>query len=417
MGKTLPQFQAEIARLEATHGPLLGSSPDPKTAQVTEENYGEKTTRPNVSPTYVYVFQDGTELRAVGSGGDPYSSSAESYEIVSVDETKGATSAKPSVVTGASTSERYIPVMDASGKVEFVENKNYQPTGGGPTTLNTNTSDRFILTRMPDGSLKQEDNPNYRAPAAPQGPAFSSTAGGMAYASGLRKGEAEFEAGLARERDKAQAEQRMAEYESQQRILRDQLIEDIRLGVKTTAQGKAELDAWAAMNAADYQNHARRVLDIEEYNRKLPQMQAQEDRAARSEQRAGQSEKVKALTGQAEAGRGFIDSLTKSGVKADANVFAAAYNPYNTIWAILNEAPASGPKLEAMAAPEAPTPRPMPNIVPPSLAAPAAPGAVPTAPPAPYGGDAGAQAAFEAEYPGQDAEEIWRQQRAANGGR
>ncbi len=76
----------------------------------------------------------------------------------------------PSISTSARLLPNYNPDASLNG-YEWLENPNYVPPGGsGPNTLNTNTSDRYILTRMPDGSLKQEPNPNYVPPREPQAP-------------------------------------------------------------------------------------------------------------------------------------------------------------------------------------------------------------------------------------------------------
>lgn len=444
MGKTVAQFQMEIARLEAIHGPMLGATPDPKTTQVTTDYRGEKTTDPNKTPVYVYTFRDGTELRAIGSGGDPGSSVADSYDVVSIDEKKveaagGALHYGTDPATGAATvydpatgQTKPIsagkPVVPAAPDIQIINGNAYKVEPNGNMTL------------VQDKTL----TPGYQPPAAPQGPAYSGTEQGIRLASDLAiardtigsdqdlsrsllvQGQA---ADLQMIRDKAQADQRTADAlaQSEQAMaakvaerdaLRADLIWKLQNGVIVTPEADAALKQWDAMNTADYQSHAKRVLDIEDYNRNLPQLQAQEDRAARTEQRAGQQDKVSALKGQADAGMSAADRMVKLGVSPSDASLRMAYDPYPRMWAILNEKPAAGPQLQTQVAPAAPTPRPMPNIVPPFLqVAPAAPGAAITAPPAPYGGDANAQAAFEGQYPGQDAEEIWRQQRAANGGR
>lgn len=262
------------------------------------------------------------------------------------------------------------------------------------------TTARQIWGKQPNGAMGWVENPNY---VAPQGPAYSTTAGGMA-----QKQQYDLE------EDAAQSKLKMQEYEAQLEAQRQAHIQAILEGRETLPVAKELLDQWTAQNTADYQAHAKRVLDIEEYNRKLPQLQAQEDRAARADQRATNEPKIAALEKMGAQGKAFIDSLTNAGVGASEATFQAAYNPYESLWRILNEEPAQGPRLTPQEAPPAFTPRPMPAL--PGMA-PAAPGAAPVAPAAPYGGDPNAQAAFEGQYPaseGYDPQAIWREQDARN---
>lgn len=54
-----------------------------------------------------------------------------------------------------------------------------------PTTVQTNTTDQYIVTRQPDGSLKQEVNPNYQAPTGAITKSLQDYNDALAYVKGL----------------------------------------------------------------------------------------------------------------------------------------------------------------------------------------------------------------------------------------
>jgi hypothetical protein len=108
----------------------------------------------NPTPQYRLTFGDGTEI----------TTRTEANDQVSVLDWG---TAGPKKATAAGEAPKTITTADGRTLAWDAEKRDWTEIGAKgsvPATVNSDTSDQFILTRMPDGTLKQEPNPNYRPP-------------------------------------------------------------------------------------------------------------------------------------------------------------------------------------------------------------------------------------------------------------
>ena len=135
---TAPAGRGVYDRIVATKGDPISIRPAPGQETVKRTHYDQLGAPdgteevPNPNPVYRYTFQDGT--------------------YVDADST---------TVGGSDLSIKGGTALASVAR---------QPAGQQPTTVNTSANEQYIVTRMPDGSLKREPNPNYVAPKAPATP-------------------------------------------------------------------------------------------------------------------------------------------------------------------------------------------------------------------------------------------------------
>jgi len=274
--------------------------------------------------------------------------------------------------------------------------------GAGGSAPAISTTAKQVWGQKSDGTMGWVDNPNYTAPVAPKAdaPAISTTAkqiwDGQKWVDNPNY-TAPTAAAAQSQQDAialsaVQSKQRMDEYAAQQEVLRKGLIEDIRLGLKTTPQAQAVLDQWTAANTSSFQLHAQQVLAAEEYNRNLPQAQATEARAQAADARAAQQQKVQqaqvradAYNQQATEGQGMLTQGIKLGVAPSTEAVQQMYfDPHKRALDVLEQAMA-GPEfdphqraLDVIGAQMQPAQVPAPYV---PLPMPTAPAITPTAAP------------------------------------
>lgn len=117
------------------------------------------------------IGPDNKPVQVLGPGGKPLGSNTvqtnttDQY-VVSVNQTTGALETvknpnyvppKPGQVT-ANTSDEFIVTMGPDGTLTPTKNPNYAPK---PTALTANTTEKFIVRQNPDGTVTSVPNPNY----------------------------------------------------------------------------------------------------------------------------------------------------------------------------------------------------------------------------------------------------------------
>lgn len=142
----------EFQRLVERHKGLDGDPVviDPKIKK--KDRYGEESEVPNPNPRRRYVFKDGTSLE--GTTADDGGVNVTSPGTAMKPDSAGA---KPRTVKIGN--DLYEEQSDGSFS-KVIDT----PDAPKSTTVSTSANEPFIVTRQPDGSLKQEPNPNYKKP-------------------------------------------------------------------------------------------------------------------------------------------------------------------------------------------------------------------------------------------------------------
>lgn len=144
----------EFQRLVERHKGLDGEPVviDPKIKK--KDRYGEESEVPNPNPRRRYVFKDGTSLE--GTTADDGGVNVTSPGTAMKPDSAGA---KPRTVKIGN--DLYEEQSDGSFS-KVIDT----PDAPKSTTVSTSANEPYIVTRNPDGTTKQEPNPNYVRPKA-----------------------------------------------------------------------------------------------------------------------------------------------------------------------------------------------------------------------------------------------------------